>query len=67
MQENNAIPRNDENLNPEELIQLMRKATEKINELKRELNMCRNELCLKCGDYKTAHLGSCNGCRWKNG
>ena len=25
----------------------------------------RNELCLKCGRYKTAHLGSCDGCRWK--
>ena len=24
-----------------------------------------NELCLKCGDYKTEHLGSCDGCRWK--
>jgi hypothetical protein len=27
----------------------------------------RNELCLKCGLYKTAHLGSCDGCRWKKG
>jgi hypothetical protein len=25
----------------------------------------RNELCLKCGKYKTAHEGSCEGCRWK--
>src|SRR5574344_1489848 len=25
----------------------------------------RNELCLKCGHYKTAHEGSCDGCRWK--
>ena len=25
----------------------------------------RNELCLLCGKYKTAHLGSCDGCRWK--
>lgn len=25
----------------------------------------RNELCLKCGRYKTAHEGSCDGCRWK--
>lgn len=24
-----------------------------------------NELCLKCGKYHTAHLGSCDGCRWK--
>ena len=26
---------------------------------------CCNELCLKCGQYKTKHLGSCNGCRWE--
>lgn len=26
---------------------------------------CRNELCLRCGQYKTSHLGSCNGCRWE--
>lgn len=25
----------------------------------------RNELCLYCGKYKTAHLGSCGGCRFK--
>ena len=30
-----------------------------------ELNDCVNELCLKCGNYRTQHLGSCNGCRWK--
>lgn len=34
--------------------------------LKSELRDCRNELCLRCGQYKTAHLGSCNGCRWKD-
>jgi len=28
------------------------------------LEICENELCLKCGDYKQRHLGSCNGCRW---
>ena len=27
---------------------------------------CRNELCLQCGQYKTSHLGSCNGCRWRH-
>ena len=30
-----------------------------------ELKDCVNELCLKCGNYRTQHLGSCNGCRWK--
>ena len=27
----------------------------------------RNEHCLLCEKYKTAHLGSCDSCRWKNG
>lgn len=26
----------------------------------------RNELCMKCGKYKTAHEGSCQDCRWRN-
>lgn len=25
-----------------------------------------NELCLKCGEYQTENLGSCDGCRWKD-
>ena len=25
----------------------------------------RNELCLKCGNYKKEHLGACNGCIWR--
>lgn len=25
----------------------------------------RGELCLKCGRYQEAHLGACNGCRWR--
>lgn len=24
-----------------------------------------NELCLMCGNYKDAHLGACNDCRWR--
>ena len=31
-----------------------------------ELRDCRNELCLRCGDYKQRHLGACDGCRWKD-
>ena len=30
-----------------------------------ELRVCRNELCLRCGQYKQRHLGACDGCRWK--
>lgn len=31
----------------------------------RDLKDCRNELCLKCGEYKQKHLGACDGCRWR--
>lgn len=30
-----------------------------------DLRDCRNELCLRCGDYKNAHKGACDGCRWR--
>ena len=33
--------------------------------LESDLRDCVNELCLKCGQYRTEHLGSCTGCRWK--
>ena len=32
-----------------------------------ELKDLRNELCWRCGEYKNKHLGSCDGCRWKDG
>ena len=25
----------------------------------------RNELCQKCGRYREAHNGACNGCKWR--
>lgn len=34
--------------------------------LGRDFRECRNELCLRCGDYKQRHLGACDGCRWKD-
>ncbi len=36
-----------------------------VERLKAELHNCRNELCLKCGKYREAHNGACDGCRWK--
>ena len=36
------------------------------NALRTMLKDCRNELCLRCGDYHRAHLGACDGCRWKD-
>ena len=40
-------------------------AEAEIKRLKCDLKDCRNELCLKCGEYKQRHLGACDGCRWK--
>lgn len=56
-------------LKPEEQRELLRvldetKAT--LEHIRGELIMCRDELCLRCGDYKQRHLGACDGCRWKN-
>ena len=36
-----------------------------LADAKAKLNLCRDELCLRCGDYKQRHLGACDGCRWK--
>lgn len=40
-------------------------AADAIEQLQKELKTAINELCLRCGDYKTAHLGSCDDCRWR--
>ena len=40
-------------------------AVKERNALRAMLKDCRNELCLRCGQYKERHLGSCDGCRWK--
>ena len=41
-------------------------ACKERDELKKELAAMRNELCCKCGNYREAHNGACDGCRWKN-
>ena len=47
------------------LIQIIVDLRKALADTKTELNMCRDELCLHCGDYKQRHLGACDGCRWK--
>lgn len=37
----------------------------KVRLLWADLKDCRNELCLRCGSYRNAHNGACDGCRWK--
>lgn len=39
----------------------------KIERLKNEVKNCRNELCLKCGNYHEAHNGACDDCRYRHG
>lgn len=41
-------------------------AQREINRLESELKICRNELCLRCGNYREAHKGACDGCRFKD-
>ena len=40
-------------------------ACKERDELKKELAAMRNELCFKCGKYREAHNGACDGCRWR--
>ena len=40
-------------------------ACKERDELKKELQAMRNELCCKCGNYREAHNGACDGCMWK--
>lgn len=48
-----------------ELLDLVQDLKARIESLKEDLKVCRNELCLRCGDYKQRHLGACDGCRWR--
>ena len=40
-------------------------AADLIEAQAKEIDVLRNELCLKCGNYTLAHEGACNGCRWR--
>lgn len=35
-----------------------------VDMLESDLRDCVNELCLQCGQYKEAHNGACDNCRW---
>ena len=49
----------------DELPMVLASACKERDELKKELDAMRNELCCKCGKYREAHNGACDGCRWK--
>lgn len=38
-----------------------------LREQSAQLSNARNELCQRCGRYREAHKGACDGCRWKKG
>ena len=40
-------------------------ACKERDESRKELHEAKNELCCKCGNYREAHNGACDGCRWK--
>ena len=44
---------------------LVLEAANAIDNLNQAFVLCRNELCLKCGQYKSEHLGACDGCSFK--
>ena len=49
----------------DELRMALAVACKERDELKKELHAMRNELCFKCGNYREAHNGACDGCRWR--
>ncbi len=36
--------------------------TERLGKAEKNYYRCRNELCLKCGNYRERHKGACDGC-----
>ena len=49
----------------DELRMALASACKERDELKKKLHEAKNELCCKCGSYREAHNGACDGCRWK--
>ena len=54
-------------MSTEEQVKFLYELDMTIHRLRQELRNCRGELCLRCGNYKTAHLGSCDDCRYRHG
>ena len=53
----------EESCEEHDLTLLMREAADSLAGLRKENCTLRNELCLKCGRYREAHNGPCDGCR----
>ena len=47
------------------LVTEIEKLRKQLEQTQAERGAMRNELCYKCGNYREAHNGACDGCRWK--
>ena len=47
------------------LVAEIEKLRKQLEQTQSELAAMRNEMCCKCGNYREAHNGACDGCRWK--
>ena len=47
------------------LVAEIEKLRKQLEQTQAERAAMRNELCCKCGNYREAHNGACDGCRWK--
>ena len=48
------------------LVAEIEKLRKQLEQTQAERGAMRNELCYKCGKYREAHNGACDGCRWRN-
>ena len=49
----------------DELRMALAAACKERDEARKQLHEAKNELCCKCGNYREAHNGACDGCKWK--
>ena len=49
----------------DELRMALASACKERDEGRKQLHEAKNELCCKCGNYREAHNGACDGCRWE--
>ena len=47
------------------LVAEIEKLRKQLEQTQAELDAAVNELCYLCGNYRDAHNGACDGCRWK--
>ena len=57
--------RQKQNAYTDALIKEVRRLREELTASQRRAQDARNELCLKCGRYREAHIGACAGCMWR--